>query len=276
MSPADWEDWVKSGGAPERLQMRQAVHLILIAVSECDSIKQSMFMKGGMLMAIAYDSSRYTRDIDFSTRSAFADGDDIKLRSEMEEALAVAVAESEYGIDCRVQSAVLKPKSETNPSFPTLKVKVAYAVSDNSKRHQRLIGGMSSDVVELDFSFNETTQTTTSLQVTDGSAIFRYSLADLVAEKYRSLLQQPIRKRNRRQDVYDIHWLLQKERVELDRRKPEIKSALEQSAKARSIHISKDAIRDPLVIKMGCSLSSMLHLMRWLHFMKGLAGSRLV
>jgi len=182
MSPANWEGWVKSGGAPERLQMRQAVHLILIAVSECKSIKQSMFMN--------------------------------------------------------------------NPSFPTLKVKVAYAVSDNSKRHQRLIGGMSSDVVELDFSFNETTQTTTSLQVTDGSAIFRYSLADLVAEKYRSLLQQPIRKRNRRQDVYDIHWLLQKEGEELDRRKPEIKSALEQSAKARGIHISKEAIRDPLVIKM--------------------------
>lgn len=30
-----------------------------------------------------------------------------------------------------------------------------------------------------------------------------------MAEKFRSLLQQPVRRRNRRQDVFDLHHLLQ-------------------------------------------------------------------
>ncbi|WP_027729472.1 nucleotidyl transferase AbiEii/AbiGii toxin family protein [Variovorax paradoxus] len=40
-----------------------------------------------------------------------------------------------------------------------------------------------------------------------GATIRSYTLHNVLAEKMRSLLQQPIRRRNRRQDVYDI-WLL--------------------------------------------------------------------
>jgi len=42
----------------------------------------------------------------------------------------------------------------------------------------------------------------------DGHELMAYSLHSVLAEKLRSLLQQPVRKRNRRQDVYDLYLLI--------------------------------------------------------------------
>jgi predicted nucleotidyltransferase component of viral defense system len=50
-------------------------------------------------------------------------------------------------------------------------------------------------------------QASTIAEMRRGATIRSYTLHNVLAEKMRSLLQQPIRRRNRRQDVYDI-WLL--------------------------------------------------------------------
>lgn len=47
------------------------------------------------------------------------------------------------------------------------------------------------------------------MELEGGATIHTYSLCNVLAEKMRSLLQQPIRKRNRRQDVYDIRLSLE-------------------------------------------------------------------
>ncbi|MCM5101319.1 nucleotidyl transferase AbiEii/AbiGii toxin family protein, partial [Escherichia coli] len=44
----------------------------------------------------------------------------------------------------------------------------------------------------------------------DNDSVKTYSLTDLMAEKYRSVLQQKVRERNREQDIYDINYLLGK------------------------------------------------------------------
>ncbi len=43
--------------------------------------------------------------------------------------------------------------------------------------------------------------------MTGGDKLCAYSLTDLMAEKYRAMLQQVIRNRNRRQDGYDLDRL---------------------------------------------------------------------
>ena len=61
------EAWVQQ--APDKPQrgFREAVHIILESIGRSKHLQARMVMKGGLLMAIRYDSSRYTRDIDFST-----------------------------------------------------------------------------------------------------------------------------------------------------------------------------------------------------------------
>ena len=43
----------------------------------------------------------------------------------------------------------------------------------------------------------------------DGLEIEASTLVDLVAEKFRAMIQQPIRNRYRRQDAYDLYCLLE-------------------------------------------------------------------
>ena len=71
----------------------------------------------------------------------------------------------------------------------------------------RLLAGNSPQVVEIDYSFNEAVFDVEVLELDEGATIHSYTLNNMLAEKMRSLLQQPIRKRERQQDVYDI-WLL--------------------------------------------------------------------
>jgi predicted nucleotidyltransferase component of viral defense system len=62
--------------------------------------------------------------------------------------------------------------------------------------------------VTVDYSFNEISNEPEIIRLKDGGEILAYSLTDLIAEKYRALIQQEPRNRIRRQDVYDLHLLL--------------------------------------------------------------------
>ena len=68
LNEVDMEAWVQQ--APDKPQrgFREAVHIILESIGRSQHLHARMVMKGGLLMAIRYDSSRYTRDIDFSMR----------------------------------------------------------------------------------------------------------------------------------------------------------------------------------------------------------------
>jgi predicted nucleotidyltransferase component of viral defense system len=64
-------------------------------------------------------------------------------------------------------------------------------------------------------------------------------LEDIIAEKLRALLQQPIRNRNRKQDVYDIARMIQLHGSSLDREK--IGKYLLQKGGARHVEVSRSA-----------------------------------
>ncbi len=90
------------------------------------------------------------------------------------------------------------------------------------------------------------------LKLVDGAELQAYRLVNLTAEKYRSLLQQTIRNRNRnrRQDIYGLalplnhvdHWT-QPERAML-------KSLIVASAQSKGIQVQADPMSDPRIMEM--------------------------
>jgi len=76
---------------------------------------------------------------------------------------------------------------------------------------KQLASSNASHTVEIDISFNETVtvEDIDAFQLNEKQNVLYYNLEQIMAEKFRSLLQQPVRRRNRRQDVFDLHHLLQ-------------------------------------------------------------------
>src|SRR3546814_15398354 len=88
------EAWVEA--APEGQQrFREAVHIILDSIGHSQNLQAKMVMKGGLLMAIRYDSSRFTKDLDFSTTDLYTAEDADALLAEFEAGLAPAAERSE-------------------------------------------------------------------------------------------------------------------------------------------------------------------------------------
>lgn len=207
MNEVEIEAWVAQA-PPGQEGFREAVHVILDGIGHSQSLSAKMVMKGGLLLAIRYDSSRYTRDLDFSTKDKYTTESADALLEELRDGLVTAEDRLPYNTRCRLQSYKVQPKGE-NKTHQSLALKIGYANSSNAAQIARLDAGNSPLVVEIDYSFNEAVFDVEVLELDGGATIHSYTLNNVLAEKMRSLLQQPVRKRNRRQDVYDI-WLLLK------------------------------------------------------------------
>ena len=105
MEECDIAAWVQRAPDAAQRELRQAVHTVLVAIGRSSDLQPHMIMKGGILLAIRYESSRYTRDIDFSTAQRFADFDQKTFRSKFEDRLAVAVEELDQRPPPRVRHA---------------------------------------------------------------------------------------------------------------------------------------------------------------------------
>ena len=199
------DDWVRAA-TPDRTTFRQAVHLILHAIAGDNYLRLRMIMKGGMLLGIRYSSSRFTEDIDFSTHNTLPEIDQAEFEAHLREALVVAADELPYPVVCRLQTLKLQPR--TGGTFPSFKLQLGYANTQDSNAVKRLERGAAPTTVKIDYSFNEASYELEALSLDGEETIQAYGLTDLLAEKLRSIIQQVVRKRNRRQDVYDIWYLL--------------------------------------------------------------------
>lgn len=247
MDECDIAAWVQ--GAPDAVQreLRQAVHTVLVAIGGSSDLQPQMIMKGGILLAIRYESSRYTRDIDFSTAQRFADFDEQKFRSSFEGRLAAAVEELDYGVDCRLQSYSVKPR-RSNADFQTIQMTLGHA-EKGTKKHSHLLAKNCPDVVDVDYSFNEQTESIDQLRFSDGTVIYAYSFVDLVAEKMRALLQQEVRNRARRQDAYDLFRVLKGNPVTDEALKGLILDALKSKAASRGLTVQRESMANKEIIE---------------------------
>ena len=222
------------------------MHTILVAVTQFRRAGLQAVMKGGILLAVEYDGDRYTKDVDFSTSALVSEIPPERFAETLDTALAQASQHLDYGLDCRVQSRALIPPGEER-TWPTLRLSVGYAPVTDDRRHGRLARGQAADVLAVEISYNEVITGSEWLQLGDGLEVEASTLVDLVAEKFRAMLQQPIRNRYRRQDAYDLFCLLQSHGKQLDEMRAAVHAALVRKAEGRGIRVSRDALRDPEV-----------------------------
>lgn len=249
MSVIDLAAWVDEELRPDRKGFRQAVQLVLRAIAQSPSLSAIMIMKGGLLLAIRYHSSRFTRDIDFSTSKRFQEFDVPTLLTVIGEALASVSADNEYAMALRLQSHEIKPPNRPGVNFPTLQMRIGYASRLEPRSLKRLETTGSTQVVQVDYSFNEWASGTEQQEV-DGGHLLMYPFNDLVAEKLRSVLQQPVRGqgRPRYQDIYDLFLLLGTSVQAED--KSIILAKLFEASRDRQVSVHKDALRDEQVIQL--------------------------
>jgi predicted nucleotidyltransferase component of viral defense system len=200
-----------------------------------------MVMKGGILLAVRYQSSRFTTDLDFSTTLTRGDLNFPEFRENLESSLAIVVADSDYSLDCRIQRFRLNPPKE-DAQFSNLELSVGYAYKGSAK-HKKLLLLQSPTAIQIDFNLNEPILSIEALQFGKGADLHAYAFPDLVAEKFRALIQQATRNRFRRQDVFDLNFLLST--PEGGTSKSEVLQSLLEKAQSRGIVPTPDSLADP-------------------------------
>ncbi len=231
--------WIERAKAdPVAYAERQATEVFLAALGMTRPYAHEVFLKGGILMGVLYESPRQTGDIDFTAVSEPDPAIAGELKQALNDALPRASAALGYPeLMCAVQSSKYYPSEAMFPKAtgPALKLHVGYA-HRGSPQEKHFAQGRSPHVLEIDISFREPVNAIQILELgTAGATVSAYSLNDLIAEKLRALLQQEKRKRNRRQDIYDIASLLTKFTLD-DAEKEQLLALLREKCAARALN----------------------------------------
>jgi predicted nucleotidyltransferase component of viral defense system len=138
----------------------------------------------------------------------------------------------------RVQKIEQQPPGPDR-SFITFEGKIGYALPEDRRNRQLIQRNKSSKAtVPLDVSLNEPICGIVEVDIASSNLLQVCRLEDIVAEKLRALLQQPLRNRCRPQDVLDIGVAVQ-ENPDLDLNLTA--EFLLEKAKARSVPVSRAA-----------------------------------
>jgi predicted nucleotidyltransferase component of viral defense system len=219
---------------------RFAQYAILNAVAGSRSLSQILVFKGGNALDFVWQPNRSTKDLDFTSLDAGL-GEE-RIRTLLGQSLGVVGRR--LGVDFHINGVTRNPPGP-DKTFVTYEVRVGYALPDDRNNKKRIAnGGPSMTIVPVEISLNEPVCADTPIDV---QAIYPLRVStpeDIVAEKLRSLLQQPVRKRNRRQDLLDIAVLL---RSDAPLQRPLISRYLLEKASARNISASRTAFHDPEV-----------------------------
>jgi len=224
--------WVEEAKADAiKYQERQVTEILLHAVGITEALNEALVLKGGVLMSLVHGSYRQTGDVDFT---AIVDPEPYAelLKATLNRALPRAAADLGFtDISCAVQRFDYQPKKEGFADFtaPALKLNIGYAQKGTSDE-SRLKEGKSTRILQVDISFKEKVVNTSEVTIEEPDVTIQaYSFEEIIAEKLRATLQQVKRKRNRRQDVFDIRWLVEKYAPDEAARKIILGTLLEKS-----------------------------------------------
>ena len=104
---------------------------------------------------------------------------------------------------------------------------------------------MSTQTIPVEISLNEPLVRNSILIIgANGPTLRVATIEDIVGEKLRAILQQPIRNRSRRQDVLDIALVLERG-LDLDR--AIVAEALLKKSAARDVPVSRQAFRESAI-----------------------------
>lgn len=242
--PINLSAWVEKGKVdPVRYRQRQVTEILLSAVAIVPSLQESLYLKGGILMNLVYESPRSTSDVDFST-PADPHLYPLQFRNDLNTGLQRAASALGYiDLICRVQSIKEQPRSFPNAIAPALRVKIGSALRGTNEE-KKLQEGQASQTLQVDINFYEPVENIEPIVLDVVGELNGYSLVEVIAEKLRALLQQKTRNRNRRQDVYDIAYLLRCFPLDAEE-KNEVFRMLRIKSEARNLTLGIDAISDP-------------------------------
>jgi len=248
----DISGWVeRAKNDPQAYLERQATEIVLYTASRIEPFRKHLILKGGILMGLVHGSSRQTADLDFSTTLNATHDQVDALVDSMTSAFPKIAADIGYpDLMCQIQSRRLRPRPAQfeTATGPALTLKVGYARRGSPEErhfHER----RAIDALEVDISFREPVGPPMVVRMDGGrSELLVYSLADLIAEKFRALLQQVSRNRYRRQDIYDITLIL--ENIEITNNVcHEIWILFIKKCLARGLSPSVESLTDPEVVR---------------------------
>jgi predicted nucleotidyltransferase component of viral defense system len=215
-------------------KFRFAQYGILQAIADSRALSQVLAFKGGNALDFIWQPNRSTRDLDFSSKDPTLTAEQIRNFL----APSLQRVSRSVGVLYRVQRIEQQPPGP-NRSFITFEGMIGYALPDERRNRQLIQQGKSSNAtVPLDVSLNEPICRIVEVDIESSNPLQVCQLEDIVAEKLRALLQQPLRNRYRPQDVLDICVAVQ-ENPDLD-----LNLAAEfllEKAKAREVSVSREA-----------------------------------
>lgn len=239
--------WVNEAKADAVKHMeRQVTEILLHAIGITKSLNQALVLKGGILMSLVHGSYRYTGDVDFTAIVDPAPYADL-LKADLNRALPRATADLGItDIVCAVQRFDYKPRQEGFTEFtaPALKLNIGYA-KKGTRDEERLSEGKSTRILEVDISFKEKVLSVSEINIEETAVKFQaYDFEEVIAEKMRATIQQVTRGRNRRQDVFDIRWLVKRYVPDEYSREKILRTLIEKS-EDRNIVPTVDSFDDP-------------------------------
>ena len=194
-------EWAASNGMRvAEAKFRFAQYGVLQAVADSRALSQMLTFKGGNALDFVWQPNRSTRDLDFSSRDSTLTAEQIRtfLTPSLER-----VSRS-TGVLYRVQKMEQQPPGPDR-SFITFEGTIGYALPEDRRNRQLIQRNKSSRAtVPLDVSLNEPICGIVEVDIASSNLLQVCQLEDIVAEKLRALLQQPLRNRCRPQDVLDI------------------------------------------------------------------------
>jgi len=220
----------------EEARKRFVQYVVLDLIASADWADQVAF-KGGNALRFGYGSPRSTVDLDFTAAPDFPD-DASTIRSLLDSALSRGL--HRHLVRARCQSIRRNPRSP-QATHPTYDISVAYQLPGDRQYESFDQAVGIKTVIRLEISLNDVVCEFIPQKLSAGAAhtLRVCSLEDILAEKLRALLQQPIRNCSRPQDVYDIARIYCEDRGHLDLTK--ISRFLLRKAESRNIPVARSA-----------------------------------
>ncbi len=225
---------------------RFAQYAILVGITSSSMLRNALVFKGGNALDFIWHPNRSTRDLDFSVDVNAIENsfDEHTLETALRQGLSISTRT--LGVIFSVHRVTRQPPG-IDKTFVTYEASIGYALEDETKLRQRMgYGQPSTHVIPVEVSINEPICDEAAIALDATHTLRVCTVEDIVAEKLRALLQQPLRNRTRRQDLLDIAVVLQSG-MALDRSR--IASFLLTKARARNVPVSRTAFRDPEIAR---------------------------
>lgn len=107
------------------------------------------------------------------------------------------------------------------------------------------IAPIAADILSIDYNFLESVPEKELIDIGDDNTLCVYGLTTLIAEKFRAMLQQALRNRMRRQDVYDLNYLIENLGPFTDNDETQVLEVLVAKCKERGFTPNRDSMADP-------------------------------